>query len=85
MRLGSHTPLFEQWERHLSHQGRLDELFLLFSDSKKAGEDQPLAGGASERRDRAPTGGTSRRAGGGGAKGTSQGCTAGPTRCATRS
>jgi len=38
--LGSHTPLFEQWERHLSHQGRLDELFLLFSDSTKAGEDQ---------------------------------------------
>ncbi len=42
-RLGSHTPLFEQWERHLSHQGRLDELFLLFSDSTKAGEDQILA------------------------------------------
>ncbi len=39
-RLGSHTPLFQQWERHLSHQGRLDELFLLVSDSTKAGEDQ---------------------------------------------
>ncbi len=35
----SYTPLFQEWERHLSHQGRLDELFLLFSDSKKAGED----------------------------------------------
>jgi hypothetical protein len=33
------APLFQQWERHLSHHGRLDELFLLFSDSKQAGED----------------------------------------------
>jgi len=31
--------MFEEWERHLSHHGRLDELLLLFSDSKKAGED----------------------------------------------
>ena len=33
------APLFQEWERHLSHQGRLDELFLLVSDSTKAGED----------------------------------------------
>ena len=36
------APLFQDWERHLSHHGRLDELFLLFSDSKQAGEDQKI-------------------------------------------
>src|SRR6266700_1858988 len=44
----SYTPLFQEWERHLSHQGRLDELFLLFSDSKKAGEDQRHHEGSSQ-------------------------------------